>query len=363
MSWSVQIARLHGIPIRLHLTFFLLMAAIAYKGLSEGDPTLVLVSLGLFASVLLHEMGHSVVAQRLGIKVVDITLLPIGGLARMERIPREPKDELMITAAGPLVNFILAPLLWAAHTVFEAPVAAEALQSASGQPLGQLAALNLMIGVFNLVPAFPMDGGRLLRAFLAQRIPYERATHVSVMLGQALAFAFGFVGLMANQWLWVILAVFVFIGAGEEGLRVQTQAIIEGVRVRDAMVTHFESLSRADNLGHAADLLLSGSQHDFPVLEGEELVGILTRRRLLEGLAQDGRNPYVSEVMVPAPKAVRADELLLTAMERMSTENEPVLPVDDDGHFCGLLTSENMGEFVMVRAALQESNRGKTVRS
>ncbi len=363
MSWSVQIVRLHGIPIRLHLTFFLLMAAIAYNGLTSGHPELILVSLGLFTSVLLHEMGHSVMAQRLGIKVVDITLLPIGGLARMERIPREPREELLITAAGPLVNFVLAPLLWAAHLVFEPAIAPGALPNASGQPLGQLAGLNLMLGLFNLVPAFPMDGGRLLRAFLAQRMPYERATHISVMLGQALAFALGFIGLMDQNYLWVLIAIFVFMGASEEGVRVQTQAILAGVHVRDAMVTHFDTLRRADNLGQAADLLLAGSQHDFPVMEGEELVGILTRRRLLEGLATNGRDPYVSEVMTPAPKPVRAEELLLTAMERMANENEPVLPVHEDGHFCGLLTSENMGELVMVRAALQEATRGKTVRS
>ena len=362
MSWSVQIARIHGFPIRLHLTFFLLMAAIAYIGLNQGNPALILVSLGLFASVLMHEMGHSVVAQRLGIKVIDITLLPIGGLARMERIPREPKEELLITVAGPLVNFVLAPLLWLAHSVFEPPVAPELLLDASGPPLGQLAALNLMIGLFNLVPAFPMDGGRLLRAILAQRMPYERATHVSVMLGQALAFAFGFIGLMGGHFMLVLIAIFVFMGASEEGIRVQTQAIIEGVRVRDAMVTHFETLRRADTLGRAADLLLSGSQHDFPVLEGEELVGILTRRRLLEGLAKDGRDPYVSEVMAAAPKPVLAEDLLLTAMERMSTESESVLPVHEDGRFCGLLTAENMGELVMVRAALQESTRGKALR-
>jgi Zn-dependent protease/CBS domain-containing protein len=354
MSWSIQIARLHDIPIRLHLTFFMLMGAIIFHGLSVGDPALVIVSLGLFGSVLLHELGHSVTAQRLGIKVVDITLLPIGGLARMERIPREPREELLITAAGPLVNFCLAPLLWAAHTLFETAVAPELLLESSGHPLGRLAVLNLMLGLFNLVPAFPMDGGRLLRAFLAQRLPYPRATQIAVMLGQALAFALGFVGLTSQNYFWVLIAMLVFMGAGEEGLRVQTQAIVEGVRVRDAMVTQFDSLRRGDNLGRAADLLLSGSQHDFPVMEGDELVGILTRRRLLEGLAQAGREPYISEVMAAAPPPVTPDELLLTAMERMSTESASVLPVTEDGRLCGLLTAENTGEFVMVRAALSQ---------
>jgi Zn-dependent protease/CBS domain-containing protein len=361
MGWSVQIGRVSGIPIRLHITFLLLLGWLAYIGFSRGNLTMLLLAVGLFACVLLHELGHSIVAQRYGIQVLDITLLPIGGLARMAALPRKPRQELWIAIAGPAVNFVLAPLLYAAHWFIESPPAGLDLWQGSGYLLGRLAGLNLAIGLFNLLPAFPMDGGRILRAVLAERMPYVRATQIAAGLGQFAAFGMGFLGLLLPNPLLIFIALFIFIGAAEEGARVQTQAFVEGVPVRDAMMTRFFTLERADSLGRAVDLLLAGTQQDFPVVEEEQVAGILTRRRLLEALSQGGRDVYVSEVMEPAPNPISPETPLEEALERMTAEGLAVIPVQAGATLCGLLTTDNAVEYILVRAALgrnQEGDRG-----
>ena len=351
MAWSTQIGRIFGVPIRLHLTFLLLLGWLAIAGLTSGDLSLLLLSVGLFGCVLAHELGHSVAAQRYGVQVMDITLLPIGGLARMASIPREPRQEFWIAVAGPAVNFVLAPLLFGAHRLLEGAPAPLEILTAKGFLLGKLALLNVGMGLFNLLPAFPLDGGRILRAALAERMPYIKATQIASSLGQLLAFGLGFAGLMGNPML-VFIALFIFIGAAEEGARVQTQSFTEGVPVQDAMVTRFFSLGRGDTLGKAADLLLAGPQHDFPVVEGEAMVGVLTRQRLLDALAQSGRDPYVSEVMEPAPAPVAPDTPLGDVLEWMARDGLTLVPVQTPEGVQGLVTMDNTTEYVMVRAAL-----------
>ena len=352
MSWSFQIARLFGIPIRLHLTFLLLLGWLALRAYTGGDPVLLPLAVALFACVVLHELGHSLTARRYGIPVSDITLLPIGGVARMGAMTREPIQEFWIAIAGPVVNFVLAPLFFLLHRTFEAaPVSGDVWQS-QGLFFGKLAALNLGIGLFNLLPAFPMDGGRILRSLLAMKLGHVRATKMAASLGQLLAFGMGFLGLMGNPML-IFIAFFIFIGAAEEGARAETESLVAGVPVRDAMMTRFFTLERADSVGRAADLLLASTQHDFPVVSNGEVVGVLTRRRLLEALSQAGRDPYVSEVMEPAPTPVSPDAPLEEALTRLVGEELSVLPVSNEQGLCGLLSSENAGEFVMIRAALQ----------
>jgi Zn-dependent protease/CBS domain-containing protein len=357
MPWSFQIARVFDIPIRLHLTFLLLLGWLGLRAYSPGgDPVLLPLAVALFACVLLHELGHSLTARRFGIKVADITLLPIGGLARMNTIPRDPRQELWITAAGPAVNFVLAPLFFLAHRLFETAPPTGDVWAAQGLFFGKLAALNLGIGLFNLLPAFPMDGGRILRALLALKLGHVPATKMAASLGQLLAFGMGFLGLMGNPML-IFIALFIFIGAAEEGARAQTESLVTGVPVRDAMMTRFFTLERADNLGRAADLLLASTQHDFPVLEGGQVVGVLTRRRLLESLAQAGREVYVTEVMEPSPEPVSPDTPLEEALNRLVGDGLAVLPVSNEEGLCGLLSSENAGEFVMIRAALRRDHQ------
>jgi CBS domain-containing protein len=202
-----------------------------------------------------------------------------------------------------------------------------------------------------------MDGGRILRGFLALRLPYVRATQISSSLGQLIAFAMGMLGLLNSNAILIFIALFIFIGASEEGARAHTQAFTEGVPVRDAMVTRFLSLSRADSLGRAADLLLTGTQHDFPVLEGREVVGVLTRQHLIEKLAEVGRDVYVSEVMEPAPPAVDPDQPLMEVLEQMASEGQTLVPVHGPEGIVGLVTTDNSAEYVLVRAALLRSTQ------
>ena len=353
MSWSVQIGRLFGIPVRLHLTFLLLMGWLAYRGALSGEMTGVLLAASLFACVLAHELGHSVVAQRYGVKVVDITLLPIGGVARMASIPDKPRQEFWIAVAGPAVNLVIAPILYLAHWLILGPIPLHHLMHFGlGDPLSQVAQLNLFMALFNLIPAFPMDGGRILRALLAERMPYALATHKAASLGQLVAILLGFYGLLQGNPVLILIALFVFMGAGDEAQRAQTHAFVEGVPVREAMLTEFDTLRRADNLGRAVDLLLAGTQQEFPVLEGTEVVGVLSRRRLLEALSRGGREIYVGEVMEPAPPAVDPDSPLDAVLDQMATGGQTMVPVVSSQGLCGLLTMENTMEFMLVRAAL-----------
>jgi CBS domain-containing protein len=294
------------------------------------------------------------------VEVLDITLLPIGGLARMATIPRDPRQEFWIAVGGPTVNFVLAPCFYALHLAVEAGGAIPQVVMGPGHVLGKLAWLNLTLGGFNLLPAFPMDGGRILRAALAVRMPYVEATRIAAQLGQILAFLMGFFGLVAVQSpILVLIALFIFIGAGAEGERVQAQVFTEGVPVRDAMVTRFFTLSRADSLGRAAELLLEGTQHDFPVADDGRVVGILTRRRLLQSLEKMGRDRYVSEVMEAAPEPASPDEALADVLERMAASGQTVVPVESAQGLCGLVTTDNTAEYVLVRAALVRSREGQ----
>lgn len=352
MAWSFQIARVLGIPIRLHLTFLLIIGWLF--SLAWHNPTMAWVGLGLFVCVLLHELGHSVVARKFGVEVVDITLLPIGGLARMTTTPKEPLQEMLIAAAGPAVNFVLFPLFLLAHSYSGHPTPAGDVWATPGAPLLKLAYVNSTLGLFNLLPAFPMDGGRILRAGLAMRMSYVRATVAASGLGQLLAFGLGIWGLASPNPLLVFIAFFIFIGAAEEGNRVQTEAVTEGVPVRDAMVTRFYTLQRADTLGSAADLLLHGTQHDFPIVDGEreDVIGVLTRQRLIQALSELGRDVYISEVMVPAPEAVAPEAPLTDVLEQMAAEGQTLVPVKSEAGLLGLVTTDNTAEYVLVRSAL-----------
>jgi Zn-dependent protease/CBS domain-containing protein len=356
MAWSIPFGRLFGIPIRVHLTFLLLMLWLVLRGSGRNDLAMMLQAVGLFVCVLAHELGHAVVARRVGIDVRHITLLPIGGVARLDRTPRVPRHELWIAAAGPAVSLVLAGALYAAARVLESPLPVIRIWDAPGHALGKLALLNALLAGLNLLPAFPMDGGRILRAFLAGQASYPQATRVAVALGQLFAFLLGFVGLLWQPWL-VFVALLVFLGAAEESVRVQTQSAVEGVPVRDATMTQFSTLRRADSLGRAVELLLAGAQQDFPVVEAGEVVGILTRGRLIEALARGGRDLYVSEAMAPAPPPVDADAPLAEVLEQMARDGVTVVPVQSSGELCGIVTTENAAEFILVRGATAASQR------
>jgi Zn-dependent protease len=300
MKWSWKIGRFAGIDVYLHTTFLLL---IGWVGFSYWMQTRRISStfegvaflLALFASVVLHEYGHALTARRYGIKTRDITLLPIGGLARLERMPDKPIQEFWVALAGPFVNVVITAVLFAYLVVTNTLAPLNGLSLTGGPFVERLMSVNLTLALFNLLPAFPMDGGRVVRALLAMRTDYTRATHIAATIGQGMAFVFGFIGLFTNPML-VFIALFVWIGAAQESGITQIKSAISGIPVNQVMMTDFQFLTSQDNLARAVQLILEGSQHDFPVLEGNTVVGILTRGDLLKALSVRGQSARVVDV-------------------------------------------------------------------
>jgi Zn-dependent protease/predicted transcriptional regulator len=356
MKWSFKLGRLLGIDVYIHFTFLLLLGFI---GLSHwmADRNLAAAANGmifflcLFACVLLHEYGHALRARRYGIPTKDITLLPIGGVARLERRPDQPIQELWVALAGPAVNVVIAAALGAWLTFTNAWEPISALSATKGGLLERLFAVNIFLVVFNLLPAFPMDGGRVLRSLLAMNLPYARAAHIAARIGQGMAVLFGFAGLFGNPML-LLIALFVWIGAGQEAAAVEMKSSFAGVSVREAMLTDFRGLSPQETVGDGARLLLAGSQQDFPVLEKGEVVGVLTHTRLLEALRDRGTDVPVGEVMERDFQMASADEELDAALSRIEPGQATLLPVIWNRQLVGWLTAENVGEFYMIRRAL-----------
>ncbi len=364
MKWSFRVATVAGTEVRVHATFFLLLLFVAAQGMSGGQglsgalSALLLVS-AMFLCVLLHEFGHVFAARGYGIRTPDITLLPIGGLARLERMPRKPAHELVVALAGPAVNVAIAALIAVALGVqmnFD-PNHAFHL---TGNFWGHLMMWNLFMVVFNLVPAFPMDGGRVLRALLAMLTDYERATRWAAATGQALAAAVVLAMLLFGPFnpVLLLIAFFIFLAAGQEAAAVSQQEATRHLLVRDAMQTEFHALSPDAELRHAVDHLLAGTQQDFPILDPRGgMMGILSRRRLIAALASHGPSQLAREVMEPCDRHVHPLMALPEAMEHLQHGGCPAIPVIDPltGHLVGLLTSENVGETLLVRAALRKA--------
>jgi Zn-dependent protease len=309
--------------------------------------------LALFGCVVLHEFGHALTAKKYGIKTRDITLLPIGGIARLERMPDDPKQELWVALAGPAVNVVIAAVLFVGLQIASGFSSLPRLSMSEGSFAERLLIVNLTLVGFNMLPAFPMDGGRVLRALLATRMDYLRATQIAAGIGQGMALLFGFVGLFSNPFL-LFIALFVWIGAAQESAILQMKSALGSIPAKRAMLTDFQTLSSRDSLARAIELILAGSQQDFPVVENGHVVGILTRNDLLIALAKRGQEAPIAEVMRNDFQVVDSVDMLETAFERLQTCNCHTLPVMSDGELVGLITMENMGEFMMIQNALDK---------
>lgn len=357
MKWSWKIARLWGIDIYMHATFLLIIAWVAFTywvQLHNWSAVLggIAFILALFACVVLHEYGHALTARRYGIKTRDITLYPIGGVARLERIPERPIEELWVALAGPAVNLVIAVVLFIFLALTEPNVRFLNLNIASGNFLARLLTVNVLLAGFNLLPAFPMDGGRVLRAILAMNMDHVRATQVAAIVGQAMAFLFGLAGLMFDPFL-LFIALFVWIGAEQEASMARIKYSLGGIPVSRAMQTKFESLAPGDTLARAVELILAGSQQDFPVVEDGRVVGILERDTLIKALANSGQGAAVSSVLRRGLPEVDSHEMVESALSRLEQAGAKTLPVTHGGRLAGLITSENITEFLMIRSALR----------
>jgi Zn-dependent protease len=357
MKWSWKVARISGIDIYIHTTFLLLVGWLALSyWLSERSIPAVLAGLGfvlaLFASVLLHELGHALAARRFGIPTRDITLLPIGGVARLERMPEKPFEELYVALAGPLVNVLIAAVLFVIWLAAGGTLPLAQLSFSEGSFIERLMVANGTLALFNLIPAFPMDGGRVVRALLASRMEYARATRLAATLGQGLALVFGFLGLFNNPML-LFIAFFVWIGAGQEANMVQVKTTLGGIPVRSAMLTDFETISPTDPLARPVELLLTGLQHDFPVVVDGKVVGLLTRENLIRGLAEYGEKHFVSYVMNKEFQVMDSAQMLDEVSQHLQGSGQRIFPVMHDNRLVGMIDLENIGEYLMVENALR----------
>ena len=357
MKWSWRVGTIAGIELKVHATFLLLLVWVGWVHWLQGRTigaalNGVFFILALFACVVLHELGHALTARRYGIRTRDIVLLPIGGVARLERIPEEPIRELLVAIAGPAVNVVIAAALFlflSATGTWQGP---SAVAVAEGPFLERVMFANVALVLFNLLPAFPMDGGRMLRAALAMRWDYLRATQVAATVGQGMAFLFGLVGLLWNPFL-LFVALFVWIGAAQEASLAQMKMALGGIPVRRLMITDFRALHPDDTLQRAIELTLAGTQRDFPVVEGDRVAGVLTQQALVRGLTEQGRDAIVGSVMERDFQLAELSEMIEPAFQRLQSCNCSTLPVTDAGRLVGLLTLENVGEFLSIQSALK----------
>jgi Zn-dependent protease/predicted transcriptional regulator len=361
MKWTWKVARVAGIDLRVHASFLLLIAWVAfvyYRAFGASSAIVgVVFTLALFASVILHEFGHAYAARRLGVPTRDITLLPIGGVAQLEFIPERPRDELAIALAGPGVTLTIIVVLGAVLRAMGVPAEVDegAIAHYSlGVFLAQVMWMNISLLLFNLVPAFPMDGGRVLRALLALRGDYATATARAAKLGRMFAILFGVVGLLYSPLL-VLIAVFVWIGAAAESVAAQERAALRGLRVDQLMIRQPATLSPEDSLRTALEHILAGFQHDFPVVHGETVVGVLTQRGLLNGLAHRGELSLVATSMEAVFRVANPGEPVTDALARLRECRCHTLPVVANGQLVGVLTADNVAEYVMIEMARRQA--------
>ncbi|MEX0320289.1 MAG: site-2 protease family protein [Ruegeria sp.] len=354
MTWSFTLGRLLGSELRVHVTFFLLLAWVGFAAYSDGGLAAaienVVFVLALFACVVAHEFGHALMARRYGILTPDITLLPIGGLARLERMPEKPLQEVMVALAGPAVNVVI----WAVLMIIGAGMPLEALariDSTDLDFLSRLALVNLFLAVFNMIPAFPMDGGRVFRALLCLTMDRVTATRTAAFAGQFVAFLLGFAGLSSGNPVLVLIALFVFIAANAESQDVAMRAVARRLLARDAMITSFEALSPQDSLNTAAQAVIHTTQHEFPVLDGTgALLGFVTRARLFAALAGDHplSDPATSIMDEDIPQ-VRLTTGLETVLDALHKGAPAVAVCAESGQMLGYITRENVGELMVIR--------------
>jgi len=343
----------------MHATFLLIIAWVGFTNWQQtrtvaGTLEGILFTLLLFGTVVLHEFGHALTARHYGIKTHDITLYPIGGVARLERMPEKPAQEFWVAVAGPAVNIVIAGLLFAWQMVSGALASLSGLNLSGGQFIDQLIMVNIFLVLFNLIPAFPMDGGRVLRSLLAMRQEYSRATQTAATIGQGIAVLFAIVGLFSNPFL-VFIAFFVWVGAAQEASMVKTKSALDGIQVSRLMLTDFQVLSPLEPLSRAVDLILRGSQTDFPVVENGSVLGLLRRSDIMTGLSRGGHYEAVADIMQRDFQSADADEMLEPMLARMQNAGSSTIPVTLRGSLVGLLTSENIREFLMIQSAMRKA--------
>jgi Zn-dependent protease/CBS domain-containing protein len=361
MNSSFKLGRFLGIDVFVHFTFVLLLGFIGIAHWLAGQSVAAALSgllffACLFACVLLHEYGHALMARRFGIGTRDITLLPIGGVARLERMPEKPAQELWVALAGPAVNGVIASLLaiWLSAAGAWQPL--ESLGIAEGDLVERILAANVFLALFNLLPAFPMDGGRVVRALLAMRLEYSRATQIAATLGKGMAVMFAMLGFLGNPML-LLIALFIWIGASREAAATQFKSAVAGALVRDAALANFATVPASATLRDVARIMLAESQQDFPVVENRRLVGMVFHAEILAALKHHPLDTPVTAIMRTEFDTVEENSPLDELSTHLRHEDGHAIPVMGGGRLAGLLTAENLTEYSVIREASRNSPR------
>lgn len=378
MGSSLRLFSVRGIDIKVHITFPLILvwAAVQFGAVTgqgvQGALFGVIVTLLLFAIVVLHELGHAFTALEFDVPISQIILLPIGGVAQMARMPDEPREELLVAIAGPAVNFVLAIILWVTARAIGISLAPrEIARSLQGMGALELEAVfqyvfaaNIFLAVFNLLPAFPMDGGRVLRALLASWLEYGRATAIAVTVGQAMAWLMGLWGFLGGGFFLILIAIFIYVGASQEGQSTELRRVLTGLKVANAFSAQARSLSPDDSLRHAVGIMLSTPQADFAVCRDGELVGVLPQKNLLQSVRDGGADRRVADLMVTDFETVDPDDDLMRVQRILAGSDLSALPVTRDGRYLGLITLRDVMEVFQIASAderIMEALRRRTV--
>lgn len=376
MGNSLKIARIWGVDIQVHWSFILILFYGAFlfgrnaSSLAAGAIYGVVVILLLFVCVVLHEFGHAIVAKYFGVNVPHITLLPIGGVAQLERMPRKPMQEFLIAIAGPAVNFALAAVLLPAALLVVSmsigtgsmwALVSALMRTAQSMSVGglllTLAGTNLLLGIFNLLPAFPMDGGRILRALLALRLRYVPATRIAVLIGRGMAILFAIWGISGGGIFLLLVAFFVYVGGRGELEAVQSRYVLKDFSARQAVNKDARVLYTSEPISRAVDYIMTTYQGDFPVHDlGNNLVGVLTRPRLVATLRGQGQDGRIVDVMIPRARVpvTGGDTTLADVWEQMLEAGSRVIIVQDQDQFLGLITLDDISELIQVMGAAKE---------
>ncbi|WP_162179936.1 site-2 protease family protein [Bryobacter aggregatus] len=335
MTGTIPFLTISGVPVRLHFTFLMLAGLLAFEDRNDFFAE-SLVIMALFTCVFLHELSHALMARHFGIGTLDVVMYLTGGIARLERLPT-PKEGIYIAAAGPATNFIIAGFLW----YLQHYVGTNAL-------MHEIAVANLWLGAFNLLPAYPMDGGRIFRSLLDWKVPEEQAITMANWVGRGLAFILAGLGLAFGEWLLVFVAFFVFTGAQQEFYARKSNSLMKGASVKEAMLRNFITLHHGTSIREAAEQLLDTSQQDFPVTHGDQVVGLLSRDGLIQALATEGPDTYVAGAMQRDFLRLAPEDSLEDSLNLLSDKGYTALVMADD-LLLGMVTKENLNEFLVLR--------------
>ncbi len=357
MKGSFKLGNIAGIGIFIHWSFTLLIAYIVYSNYRAGHSAeqitwAIIFVLSIFVTVFFHELGHALAAKKYNIKTKDITILPIGGVARLERIPEKPKEELVVALAGPLVNVAIAAVTGFFITVPDLKELTIQLSGGVNQSnfFLNFFIVNIWLAIFNLIPAFPMDGGRVLRAILAMKFERHLATKIAARIGQLLAVAFIFIGFNGNPFL-IFIGLFIILGAQAEVEMTKAGFMLKGIFVKDIVMKHFETINANDLVETAVKQLLNGQCKNFLVISGGHPVGSLSRDEIIEALSNSGNTATIDTVMNRNTLQLHVNESIEEAYQKMLVNKNGLATVYDNREFIGVLDVDNILEFIMIKSA------------